>query len=272
MVVNTDPMRNSVHDESRVEYHSDATRTRVDRADAVADSVHTVRIRGLVLAIGVTASLAGCSAVAAAPTPSADPVAIWAEHHAEFLAEHGEFPAGDPPLSEEEGRAALAASSDRMWEDGVLSSYPDAVRPTEGFVRWQVPEDQTSITSDLATCFTSHGLLLDYGTDVDGNVSGLGSSGPNTVDTLVAQFFCNFVAYPHRPTPPPNAARLGYIWDAYNEFLVPCFEANGVPQQPIAPRDEWIADFPNSTWTPRHPTDDADLDRIYQICPMDLIH
>jgi len=233
-----------------------------------------MRMRGLVAAVGLIAVLSGCAGVEtpSGPTPSADPVAIWAEHHAEFLAEHGEFPAGDPPFSEEEAHAALPGQTDQAWTNFVLSGYPDAVRPTEGFVRWQVPEDQTSTSSDLANCITSRGLQLDYGTDADGNIVGLGSSGPSTVDTVMAQFYCSYVAYPQRPSPPPNAARLGYIWNAYNEFLLPCYEANGVPQSPIAPRDEWIADYPRSTWNLNYPIDGAELDRLQEVCPSDLVH
>ncbi len=231
-----------------------------------------MRMRGLVLAVGMTAVLAGCTALAPAPAGSADPIAEWAAHEDDFLAEHGDFPDGDPAYTDDEAHAALTVQADAAWANTVVSLFPDAVRPpSDGFVRWGENDDRMSLESDYADCLTSHGVTPTVGYSEDGSIAGIGTSSATEAEEL-GVFFCSWVAYPSRPAPPPNAAQLGYMWDYYDEFLVPCFEANGVPQTPIISRGEWIESFPRAHWTLEYPPEDADRDRLMEICSFDPIH
>jgi hypothetical protein len=231
-----------------------------------------MRIRGLVLAVGLAAALAGCTAIVPASPPPADPAEVWSKLHAAFLAEHGDFPEGDPEYSEDEAHAALAEKADEAWANTVLVDYPDAIRPSEGFERWVTEDDYGSLESDLATCYSDHGIGVSLGYLADGTVGGMEYLSDGTEAAQVGRYFCQWVAYPSRPSPPPNEARLGYMWDYYNEFLVPCFDDFGVPQSPIIPRDEWIDSFPRANWSLKYPQDDTDLDLLIETCPQDLLH
>jgi hypothetical protein len=43
---------------------------------------------------------------------------------------------------------------------------------------------------------------------------------------------------------------LGYLYDYFTKFLVPCYEANGIENVPAPTRAEFVSLWPNQNWYP----------------------
>lgn len=202
------------------------------------------------VALMAMAALTGCSgtsagSVAATATPEATDAA--AQIVAVPVPDFAPWPEGDP-FTEADVEAARVAEADRDWQ-GVLISYPDAVRPEVVFEAYVTDENRVDV---MRACFEAAGVPIDEGRagpDPDSPVVAIGTT-TTTVDQAVAAYSCR-VAHPDRRTSgPPNAEQLGWIYDYLTEYYVPCFELNDIAVPPAPPRAEFVANWPNQGWFP----------------------
>ena len=196
------------------------------------------------------AALTGCSGGSAgADSPTATPEATDAAAQVVSIPmpEFAPWPASDP-FTEADVEAARIAEADRDWQ-GVLGSYPDAVRPEVGFEAYVTDEDRVDV---MRACYEAAGVPIDEGRtgpDPDDPVVSIGTS-TTTVEQAIAAHSCR-VAHPERRTSgPPNAEQLGWIYDYLTGYYVPCYEANDIVVPPAPPREEFVANWPNQGWFP----------------------
>ncbi|PZQ88965.1 MAG: hypothetical protein DI534_09265 [Leifsonia xyli] len=227
-------------------------------------------------AVGGLVVLGGCTPTSAsAPTPDAPAAAAvdWDARFTEFVAENGERPAAVPFADPQVEAERLAANQDRDWQ-GVVASYPDAVRPDVAFAHWTSDDERRDLGSDLNRCLVEAGAELAQGTDAEGRPSGVEYSFPPTQEATVAVYACRSLAYPMRPLDGSGAG--GWLWDLASEVLVPCLEAHGIPQAALPTREEqvasvyergfgWVPDFGQSA-TDVGPDSDA-----YSACHGELL-
>ncbi|MFC9557985.1 hypothetical protein [Agromyces sp. NPDC056965] len=157
------------------------------------------------------------------------------------------WPASDP-FTDADVEAARLAEADRDWQ-GVLASYPGAVRPEVVFEAYVTDENRVDV---MRACYEAAALPIDEGrtgTDPDSPVDAIGTS-TTTVEQAIAAHSCR-VAHPNKRTSgPPNAEQLGWIYDYLTEYYVPCFELNDIVVPPAPPRAEFVANWPNQGWFP----------------------
>jgi hypothetical protein len=235
----------------------------------------TSRGRNLAALLIVLPLLAGCStqgAPAAAPSPvsseAADPtddskvndgtVAV-----AYPMPDLGPSPT-PAPLSKEDREALRLASADTNWQN-VVAQYPNAVRPTVEFQGYGSGE---TYFETLLACYEDSGVEGDRGIDADGNLAGVGFSSDNEADT-VAAFACQSM-HPSEPFARPTDEMLGYNYDYLTQFIVPCYEANGMANPPAPSREEFIANWPNQNWFPASPWEEnwAEGHSVDDACPL----
>jgi hypothetical protein len=187
------------------------------------------------------AVLSGCASADTA-TPPAEASATADEAVSIEMPDLGPSPAPDE-LTDAEREAVRMGYQDQFWQ-GVMSQYPDAVRPADPFTGYTAPDDMQNALNE---CFLSQGLTLGTTIDAEGN-SSPGGAEASTEQQSIGMFLCH--ARITGPTQPPNDAQLGYIYDYLTEFLVPCYEANGI-QNPAPPtREEFVATWPHQNWFP----------------------
>jgi len=198
------------------------------------------------VAVALAVALAGCTFTVRGPddvvvtetpdTSEADAAALaaeWAAEYETFVAEYGAEAVGIE-LTDDDARAAAAAAADRSWQR-LQEQFPDAVRPAAQFVAWTT--DTPDPESPLVRCLEDAGIVIDRGTDENGESSGIGWSAEAS-EQMLAAFVCVDVAYPHRPKNLP--VFLDWVWNYNTHFLRPCLEAHGLPQEPIPDHDEYI--------------------------------
>ena len=211
--------------------------------------------------------LAGCTSPmdTAEPTPNATSDAVdWTGKRAEFLAALGP-PPNRLAFTEEEAHAALAQRSELEWAQ-ILTRFPAAVRPTTGFTEWQTKEPWLDEGQGQLGCLTEHGLAVDIGRDRDGNPGGIMLSLDDEAST-VAAYFCQWVAFPTRPSPQFTASEFGYQYDYLVGFVTPCLEAHGVDVPPPISREAYITEWPNQGWFPSIPdVDEETHDELLATC------
>jgi len=201
-------------------------------------------VRFTVLAAGALALalLSGCASSVPAPPPAAtataDPDAVVGID----MPDIGPSPAPDP-LTDEQREVLRVERQDAAWQ-GVVGQYPGAVRPADPFTGYTDPADLQDAIND---CYVSKGFTLGTSIDAVGN-SSPGGAMASTEQEAIDLFLCHseFTG----ATQPPNDAQLGYIYDYLTEFLVPCYEANGIENPAPPTREEFIANWPNQNWSP----------------------
>jgi hypothetical protein len=202
-------------------------------------------VRSAALAAGVLALalLSGCASAESADPPvaasaTADPDAVVGID----MPDLGPSPAPDP-LTDEQRDALRIERQDAHWQS-VAQQYPDAVRPADPFTGYTESDDLWAAIND---CYVSKGFTLGTTIDAEGNSSPGGASA-STEQEAIDIFLCHseFTG----ATQPPNDAQLGYIYDYLTEFLVPCYEANGIENPAPPTREEFIANWPNQNWFP----------------------
>ena len=182
-------------------------------------------VQVMLAAVALTVAVCGCTAQAGA-APSSSPTINWTAKLAAFTAKYGENPASDPPYTDAQATAAAASFADRQWAI-LLQTFPQAVRPTDSFVHWTSSDDPDRVACVTAAASTP-------GSD----------SSPPTAAPSIAIFDCEFVRYPVRQSPPPNAAQVSYYYDYLTHYLVPCYLAHGATIDPGMPtRAQFIAQF-----------------------------
>jgi hypothetical protein len=121
----------------------------------------------------------------------------------------------------------------------------------------------------MSACYAAAGIPIDYGTNSNGEIVGLGTS-TNTEAEAVSAYECG-ATHPSKPWPYPSPEQLGYIYDYLVRFIVPCYEANGITNPPPPSREGFVGNWPNQGWFPTsgdlplHPPDEAALNAA---CPL----
>lgn len=212
-------------------------------------------------------ALAGCATTASAepnaslaPTPT--PLAVTVP-----IPDLGSSPAPAPqtPTQIEQIRLSIA---DQAWRQ-VLLQYPAALRPPVAFGGYITDAAEVSVMSQ---CYSEHGVPI-----ANGYPAGAKKGDPPTSvgadasdeQEAIGAWLCN-AEHPYRPTPPPTPQQLEYLYDYLTEFLVPCYEANGITEPPAPSRADFVAKWPHQNW---YPADGAGMDgdkaaAITKACPL----
>jgi hypothetical protein len=212
-------------------------------------SATTGAVAAAVIGIAI-AALSACAngAVAEGPMPTPVPTDAAAEVVSVPMPEFAPWPEGDP-FSEEQSEAARLANADSQWQ-GVLATYPNAVRPEVAFEGYVTDANRVDV---MRACYEAAGLPIDEGHSgsPDGPVTSIGTSTSNEAEAIAA-YACS-VAHPTKVVSgPPNDAQLGWIYDYMVEYYAPCFEANGIEVPAPPSRADWVANWPNPGWFPSH--------------------
>lgn len=216
--------------------------------------------------------VAGCTtSTAPPPAPTtAEPTASgvdWALERAEFFESLGPPPPSAPDYTEEEAHVALVQIADPVWAQ-ILTRFPAATRPSAGFVEWQSEDDRYDESKGQIACLTEHGLAVDVGRDSEGNPGGIMLS-LNDEASTVAAFFCQWVAFPIRPSPQFTPEQFGYQYDYLVGFVAPCLEAHGNDVPPPISREAYITEWPNQGWFPSitEIDDETRYNELLATCP-----
>ena len=158
------------------------------------------------------------------------------------------YPESDPPLTEAESETKRLEDADQRWL-GVLSSYPEAVRPEVTFAGYVTDENRIG---ELRACYEAAGLQIDEGRTAgnpDGPPDSIGWSGGGEAE-VIAGYACD-TAHPTKITHPgANDAELGWIYDYLTAFYAPCLAANGIAVPEPPGRDVWVDTWPGYVWFP----------------------
>jgi len=199
------------------------------------------------LVVASVAVLAACATFpvgegAVTPTESATAV-VSIE-----MPELAPYPDSDPPLTKAESEAKRLEDADQRWQ-GVLASYPDAVRPEVAFEGYVTDENRIVV---LRACYEAAGLQVDEGRtagNLDGPPDSIGWSAAGEAD-MIAGYACD-TAHPTKvANPGPNDAELGWIYDYLTDFYAPCLAANGVMVADPPGREIWVETWPGYVWFP----------------------
>ncbi|MCU1407712.1 MAG: hypothetical protein JWQ43_4015 [Glaciihabitans sp.] len=212
----------------------------------------------LLTALPAVALLAGCTAAGSYlpsstrwPVPTAHATADAVQYP---LPDIGPSPAPSPRTAEEIDAQRLA-EQDQRWEE-VTHLFPAAVRPVIEFDGY--PGDDT-VAALVDDCLQAAGFTPAMDDSRDGEDQAM----------AVLRYTC-LADNPYHPFNPPNDAQLGYIYDYLTEFMVPCFEANGISNPAPPSRADFIALWPNQQWFPstgEMPMGTAEDTAIHEACP-----
>ncbi len=178
----------------------------------------------------------------ATPTPTTTPALVSIP-----MPDFPPFPANSPPFNEEEFEQERLAQDERLWE-GVLASYPDAVRPEIAFAGYVTDENRMDLHR---ACYEAAGLQVDEAraaSDPDGPVVGVGYSA-DTAEEAIAGYACH-AAHPEKPVRGLNPEQVGWVYDYQTTYYSPCLEANGIVVLPPPERDAYVSSWPQPTWAP----------------------
>jgi hypothetical protein len=212
---------------------------------------------------------AGCS-TGPAPAPEATP---WPVPTASELAGSSAVtvpmpdlgPSPTPvPLTDADRESLRLAGLDAQWQ-AVTMTYPNAERPA---VEFNGHLDEAARAAALAPCYTESGVTYSEGKDETGTVVGVS---PDITDeaSAVAIYVCD-AAYPRAQVAPPSPEILGYLYDYLTQFVIVCYEANGITNPPAPTREEFVTQWPNQNWFPMIESDagTASSEAINQACPL----
>jgi hypothetical protein len=206
----------------------------------------------------------GCAAgTAEEASGSSQPAPTVAEVVTIPMPDLGPRPSSEP-LSDIDAERKRVELADGHW-DTVIAQYPDAVRPEVAFQGFIALEAHFET---MRTCLEDAGVEIAIPTSAEGEPAGFEIVEP-TVETSIAYYACE-VSHPVRPSAEPSDAELGWAYDYLTRFVVPCYEANGIENEPAPPREEWVAVWPEYLWMPS--TGDLPLDperqaAIDEACP-----
>lgn len=198
-------------------------------------------------ALAALAALTGCSQSAGAttsstPTATATPLAVTVP-----MPDLGPSPAPAPQTPEQTEQLRLAAV-EQAWQQ-VLLQYPSAVRPNVTFEGYTTEATAMDV---LKACYTEQGVPFGYGYPIgakkDAKPTSVGGEASNEKEAI-GLYVCG-VEHPGKPNSPLTPQQLGWSYDYFTKFLVPCYEANGVVVPPAPSRADFIAKWPNQNWFP----------------------
>jgi hypothetical protein len=226
--------------------------------------------RTIVVTVALVAAiaLAGCTAVAPGSGGTTSATSATSTPLAVSVPTPSLGPSPQPvPLTDAQAEQARLAARDTAWQN-VLAQYPDAVRPDVPFDGYLAAGDEMTV---MSACYRQNGVPVSYGypigakkgdppTSVGGEAS--------TEQQAIGMYICG-VEHPGRPNPPLTPEQLSWMYDYFTEFLVPCYEANGidVPQAPS--KQDFVTKWPHQDWFPSAGmTNDPDKDAaIDKACP-----
>ncbi|MGR0318680.1 hypothetical protein [Agromyces sp. ZXT2-3] len=172
-----------------------------------------------------------------------------------------------PPLTEDESEAARLADADAQWE-ALLVTHPDAVRPADPFDTYITEDERVEVRR---ACYDTAGLQVEEGraaTDPDGPVVSVSPLTANEAEAIAA-WTCEASHPVERTAAGPTDAELGWIYDYLVAYSAPCLAANGFENPPPAPREEWVAKWPDYVWFPGTGTAPIDPNReqaVFELC------
>ena len=155
-------------------------------------STATSAAAALLVMSGLTACANG--AVADEPPTTAEATDAAAQIVSIPMPDFEPWPEGDP-FTEEDAEAARLANADSDWQ-GVLATYPDAVRPEVAFEGYVT---QSTSVEVMRACYEAAGLPIDEGRsgpDPDDPVLSISTS-TDTPEEAIAAYACR-VAHPHK--------------------------------------------------------------------------
>lgn len=195
--------------------------------------------------------MSACASDSSTDAPAASPEPTIAEVVTIPMPDLGPRPTSEP-LSDAEAEQKRLELADSHWAT-VIAQYPDAVRPQIEFAGFIAPETHLET---MRTCLEASGIEIATAVTADGEPAGFEIVDP-TVESSIAYYACD-VAHPVRPIAEPSDAELGWAYDYLTRFVAPCYEANGIENEPAPPREEWVAAWPEFVWSPS--TGDLPLD------------
>ena len=222
-----------------------------------------MRLKLVTMAAVVALAIGGCSSQLAPEPPESPSPSAYPDIVAEALKVLGPVPTA-APLSAEQEDAARVAAVESAWQ-AVLRQFPDAQRPAVDFEHYA--DDDEFIDQQIA-CLRDLGITVDVGTTSDGQVGGYSmnpASGEEEA-AMIGHWSCE-VRYPQHPRPPATPEQLGYLYDYFTQFVVPCLEAHGQPQTVPLTRVEFIANWPNQNWFPSSNQGVPDGEATDAACP-----
>ena len=180
------------------------------------------------------------------------------------------YPEPDPPLTEAESEAKRLEDADMQWQ-GVLATYPDAIRPEVVFEGYVTDENRNDV---MRACYEAAGLQIDEGRtsgNTDGPPDSIGWTGTGEAQ-VVAGYACDTAHSTKITSPGPNDAELGWIYDYLTDFYGPCLSANGIEVPDPPRRDVWVETWPGYIWFPSVADDPRFLEReldaaLQEACP-----
>ncbi|HEV7566197.1 MAG TPA: hypothetical protein VGO31_09595 [Microbacteriaceae bacterium] len=219
------------------------------------------------LAVVALALLTGCAAqsdaraLSGTPTPASTTLAVTVP-----MPDLGPSPQPAPQTPEQTEQLRLA-SANSDWQS-VLTQYPNAVRPDAPFQGYMSAADEMAV---MSACYGEHGVPIAYGYPVGAKPGDKPTSvGADANDEAgaIGIYVCS-VEHPSRPNSPMTSEQLGWAYDYFTKFLVPCYEANGIHVPPAPSRSDFVSKWPNQNWFPSHgmsanPDKDAAIDKA---CP-----
>lgn len=169
-----------------------------------------------------------------------------------------------PAPSDTEREALRLAEQDASWER-VVTYNPEAVRPADPFERYLADDREWQ---PVAACLDEMGVPYTLSTFENGEVAGAAVSSMDDELHAVGEFTCR-ARFAPEPYLPPTDDQKGWLYDRWAQFVVPCYEANGLEQSEGVSREEWIATWPNHAWHLDVSSVDWDTaDRISAACPV----
>lgn len=223
------------------------------------------------LAAGLTVvlalSLAGCAAApgkaTGGPTGTGTPTPLAVSVPMPDLG-----PSPQPAsLTPQQTEALRVQARDAAWQS-VLTQYPDAVRPDVPFDGYLDQADEMRV---MSACFTQHGVPLGYSYPVGAKKgdppTGVGGEATDEQQSI-GLYWCT-VEHPGKPSSPPNAAQLSWMYDYLTRFIVPCYRANGITVPAAPSKQDFVSKWPHQNWFPS-PGMSADAARdaaVQKACP-----
>ncbi|WP_223692186.1 hypothetical protein [Leifsonia poae] len=137
---------------------------------------------------------------------------------------------------------------EQQWQL-LLAQYPSAVRPQVTFQGYITDATEMAV---MKSCLTQQNVPIGYGYPVGAKKgdkpTSVGGQASNEQEA-VGLYICS-VEHPYSPNPPLTPQQLGWSYDYFTKFLVPCYEANGAVVPPAPSRADFIANWPNQNWFP----------------------
>jgi hypothetical protein len=218
-------------------------------------------VLALVVAAGLAVvALTGCTTSAATVSPTPEPTQAFALRISpdDVLEKLGP-PPPNVPLTPERTEQLGVSASDQAWKQ-FSSRHPDVPRPDIAVVEYVDPARYFAVIEE---CVAARGATLpaDGSADYAANVA-----------NDLASYECG-VQYPAQTKNTLSEEQAGYLYDYWNEFVVPCHDEAGYPGGSEPPtRDYFVAHWPYQGWAPialkgGQPMMGLEMDQLELMCP-----